>query len=284
MNLKYKKFDFNKNDITLFFLFLMYYFLFYLFVNNTYKYIIVTGNILIIYFLYRVVIVYFLKKKFTKITFNLNSIEIKGIFLKKIIKYENIENITVRKNYLGSRDIIINFDDTLNIYRYFCNYICDVSIRKNHKNSYIICDLKNFHKIEKIILKKIYKYKKINRNEVEILYIKYSLIEIQFSILGILFMNMCIISLIFPLLKIYLLIYLIFINIKIFKKKYNIKKYNSGIIKIHDNNRKSVYIFNNYNISESEIRIDYGLKINFNYYYLSSDILPIKYKRYTKYH
>lgn len=282
MNLKYKKFDFNKNDITLFFLFFMYYFIFYLFVNNTYKYIIVTGNILIIYFLYRVVIVYFLKKKFIKITFNLDSIEIKGIFLKKIIKYENIENITVRKNYLGSGDIIINFDDTLNIYRYFCNYICDVSIRKNHKNSYIICDLKNFHKIEKIILKKIYKYKKINRNEVEILYIKYSLIEIQFSILGILFMNMCIISLIFPLLKMYLLIYLIFINIKIFKKKYNIKKYNSGIIKIHDNNRKSVYIFDNYNISESEIRIDYGLKINFNYYYLSSDILPIKYKRYTK--
>ncbi len=160
MNLKYKKFDFNKNDITLFLLFLMYYFIFYLFVNNIYKYTIVIGNILIIYFLYRIVIVYFLKKKFTKITFKLNSIEIKGIFLKKIIKYENIENITVRKNYLGSGDIIINFDDTLNIYRYFCNYICDVSIRKNHKNSYIICDLKNFHKIEKIILEKIYKYKK----------------------------------------------------------------------------------------------------------------------------
>ena len=95
-------------------------------------------------------------------------------------------------------------------------------------------------------------------------------------------MNMYIISLIFPLLKIYLLIYLIFISIKFFKKKYNIKKSNSGIIKIHDNNRKSVYIFDNYNISESEIRIDYGLNINFNYYYLSSDILPIKYKRYTK--
>lgn len=277
MNLKYSKFDFNKNDISLFFIFFIYYFIFYFFIDDTHKYIIVIVIILTVYLLYRIIIIYFLKK-FTRIAFKSSSIEIKNIFLKKTIEYKDIKNITIRKNYLGSKDIIINFDDTINIYRYFCNYVVDISIRKKHKNSYIICDLKNSKEIEKIMLEKICDYKTSCTNVIfQILYIKHSLLESQFAILGILFINICIISLIFSFLKPFLIIYLIFINVKFFKTKYYLKKPNNKIMKISDS-RKLIYLFDDYDITETEVRIDYGLKINFNYYYLSSDILPIKYK------
>ena len=36
----------------------------------------------------------------------------------------------------------LNFDSSMNIYKYFCNLIMDVSIESNHKKSYIFCDIK----------------------------------------------------------------------------------------------------------------------------------------------
>ena len=60
-----------------------------------------------------------------------------------------------RKNILGSYDILLNFDSSINIYKYFCNLIIDVSIESNHKKSYIFCDIKNKDEILECLLEKI---------------------------------------------------------------------------------------------------------------------------------
>ncbi len=111
------------------------------------------------------------------------------------------------------------------------------------------------------------------------IYIRYSLFDsfaytliVIFSILYILNLSLSNI-----LLK-YLVYYLIFINIKFFKKKFYMNKINCSIIKISDKKNRC-YVFEGYNETEKEIKINYGLKINFNYYYLSFYMFPIKYKK-----
>lgn len=205
-----------------------------------------------------------------------DKIKIKSFFYKKDILYSNIKNLVIRKNYLGSYDIIINFNDSKNMFKYLSNYIFNISIRKNDGYSFIICDVKNICEIENYILKKMNCYELKKKTYI---YIRYSLFDsfaytliVIFSILYILNLSLSNI-----LLK-YLVYYLIFINIKFFKNKFYMNKINCSIIKISDKKNRC-YVFEGYNETEKEIKINYGLKINFNYYYLSFYMFPIKYKK-----
>ena len=88
------------------------------------------------YFVYRFLLVMIIKSKM-KFDFSDYKVKIKGLFFEKTIAYNDIKTLTVRKNILGSYDILLNFDSSMNIYKYFCNLIIDVSIESNHKKSYI---------------------------------------------------------------------------------------------------------------------------------------------------
>ena len=130
------------------------------------------------YFVYRFLLVMIIKNKM-KFDFSDYEVKIKGLFFEKTIAYNDIKTLTVRKNILGSYDILLNFDSSINIYKYFCNLIIDVSIESNHKKSYIFCDIKNKDEILEYLLEKIGYPKKEIREKVngEKLYVKYSIFE-----------------------------------------------------------------------------------------------------------
>ena len=130
------------------------------------------------YFIYRFLLVMIIKNKM-KFDFSDYEMKIKGLFFEKTIAYNDIKTLTVRKNILGSYDILLNFDSSMNIYKYFCNLIIDVSIESNHKKSYIFCDIKNKDEILECLLEKIGYPKKEIREKVngEKLYVKYSIFE-----------------------------------------------------------------------------------------------------------
>ena len=215
-------------------------------------------------------------KNKTEIHLNNRGINIQSKFIKKEISYGDIKILLFRKNFLGSYDIVINIDDSINLYRYFCNYFFDASIRKNHKKSYIICDVKNFKEIRRLLLKKINTKTSLLKKQ-ESLYIRYSLIENQMMILGYIFLLVFILSVAIKDMRIFLLIYFIFISIKFFKKVYTIEEFDGKIIRIY-NDKKEMYVFESYKNMENKIIIDYGLKIKYNYYYLTNNLLPSRYK------
>ena len=179
MKIKYSKFEINTWDIFSLILFLGHllggiYILF----NEKEKAGIFFLAIGISYFVYRFLLVMILKNK-TKINFSDYGLKIKGLFFEKTIAYNDIKTLTVRKNILGSYDILLNFDSSINIYKYFCNLIMDVSIESNNKKSYIFCDIKNKDEILEFLLEKIgYPKKEIReKEEEEKLYVKYSIFE-----------------------------------------------------------------------------------------------------------
>ena len=179
MKIKYSKFEINTWDIFFLILFLGHllggiYILF----NEKEKAGIFFLAIGISYFIYRFLLVMIIKSKM-KFDFSDYEVKIKGLFFEKTIAYNDIKTLTVRKNILGSYDIFLNFDSSMNIYKYFCNLIIDVSIESNHKKSYIFCDIKNKDEILEYLLEKIGYPKKEIREKVngEKLYVKYSVFE-----------------------------------------------------------------------------------------------------------
>ena len=155
MKIKYSKFEINRWDIFFLVIYLSHLLggIDILF-NKKEKVGIIFFVIGISYFVYRFLLVIIIKSKM-KFDFSDYEVKIKGLFFEKTIEYSDIKTLTVRKNILGSYDIFLNFDSSMNIYKYFCNLIKDVSIESNHKKSYIFCDIKNKDEILECLLEKI---------------------------------------------------------------------------------------------------------------------------------
>ena len=119
MKIKFKLFDFNKNDMTMIFIVCIYVMIYSLFVEkNDFRFLIYSTSIFLIL---RFFLIAYLKKKI-KILILEDKIKIKSFFYKKDILYSNIKNLV---------------------------------IRKNDGYSFIICDVKNICEIENYILKKM---------------------------------------------------------------------------------------------------------------------------------
>ena len=130
------------------------------------------------YLVYRFLLVMIIKSKM-KFDFSDYEVKIKGLFFEKTIEYSDIKKLIVRKNILGSYDILLNFDSTISVYKYLCNLVTDVSIENNHEKSYVFCDIKNKDEILEYLLEKIGYPKKEIREKVngKKLYVKYSIFE-----------------------------------------------------------------------------------------------------------
>jgi len=121
MEIKYSKFEINMWDI--FFLVICLSHLLGgidILFNKKEKVGIIFLVIGISYFVYRFLLVMIIKNKM-KFDFSDYKVKIKGLFFEKIIEYSDIKKLIVRKNMLGSYDILLNFDSSINIYKYFCN-------------------------------------------------------------------------------------------------------------------------------------------------------------------
>ena len=244
------------------------------------------------YFVYRFLLVMIIKNKM-KFDFSDYEIKIKGLFFEKTIAYNDIKTLTVRKNILGSYDIFLNFDSSMNIYKYFCNLIMDVSIENNHKKSYIFCDIKNKDEILECLLEKIgYPKKEIReKEEGEKLYVKYSIFEKHFMMCFAVFNLMTIFSvgvaweylnLMIKLFTIILLL-LVMTMIKFFRKDYIMKRYSNYSISIFEK-KKGIYIMDDFFETDEKVVINYRnyfYKVN-NRYCFQNSIMPRDYKKYNK--
>ena len=235
MKIKYSKFQINMWDIFFLILFLGHllggiYILF----NEKEKAGIFFLVIGISYFVYRFLLVMIIKSKM-KFYFSDYEVKIKGLFFEKTIEYSDIKKLIVRKNILGSYDILLNFDSTISVYKYLCNLITDVSIENNHEKSYIFCDIKNKDEILEYLLEKIGYPKKEIREKVngEKLYVKYSIFEKHYMICFAVFSLMIIFSvgiawgylnLMIKLFTIIILLLLVITVIRFFKKDYVMKR------------------------------------------------------------
>ena len=293
MQIKYSKFEINTWDIFSLILFLGHllggiYILF----NEKEKAGIFFLAIGISYFVYRFFLVMIIKNK-TKINFSDYGVKIKGLFFEKMIAYNDIKTLTVRKNILGSYDIFLNFDSSMNIYKYFCNLIIDVSIENNHKKSYIFCDIKNKDKILEYLLEKIGYPKKEIREKVngEKLYVKYSIFEKHYMMCFAVFSLMIIFSvgiawgylnLIIKLFTVIILLLIITV-IRFFKKDYVMKRYNNYSISISEK-KKEIYIMDDFSETDKKVIIKYKNtnfnSVKFNFYYFQNDVMPKNYKKY----
>lgn len=293
MQIKYSKFEINMWDIFSLILFLGHllggiYILF----NEKEKAGIFFLAIGISYFVYRFFLVMIIKNK-TKINFSDYGVKIKGLFFEKMIAYNDIKTLTVRKNILGSYDIFLNFDSSMNIYKYFCNLIIDVSIENNHKKSYIFCDIKNKDEILEYLLEKIgYPKKEIReKKEEEKLYVKYSIFEKHYMMCFAVFSLMIIFSvgiacgylnLIIKLFTVIILLLIITV-IRFFKKDYVMKRYNNYSISISEK-KKEIYIIDDFSETDKKVIINYKNtnfnSVKFNFYYFQNNVMPKNYKKY----
>ena len=293
MEIKYSKFEINMWDI--FFLIL---FLGHLLggidilLNEKEKAGIFFLAIGISYFIYRFLLVMIIKSKM-KFDFSDYEVKIKGLFFEKIIEYSDIKKLIVRKNMLGSYDILLNFDSSINIYKYFCNLIIDVSIESNHKKSYIFCDIKNKDEILEYLLEKIGYPKKGIREKMngEKLYVKYSIFEkyhmmcfAVFSIMAIFSVGIAwgYLELMIELFVIIILL-LVMTMIKFFRKDYIIKRYSNYSISISEK-KKEIYIMDDFFETDEKVVINYRnyfYKVN-NRYCFQNSIMPRDYKKYNK--
>ena len=293
MKIKYSKFEINTWDIFSLILFLGHllggiYILF----NEKEKAGIFFLAIGISYFVYRFLLVMILKNKM-KFDFSDYEVKIKGLFFEKTIAYNDIKTLTVRKNILGSYDILLNFDSSINIYKYFCNLIIDVSIESNHKKSYIFCDIKNKDEILEYLLEKIGYPKKEIREKVngEKLYVKYSIFEkyhmmcfAVFSIMAIFSVGIAwgYLELMIELFVIIILL-LVMTMIKFFRKDYIIKRYSNYSISISEK-KKEIYIMDDFSETDKKVIINYKNtnfnSVKFNFYYFQNDVMPKNYKKY----
>ena len=291
MKIKYSKFEINTWDIFFLILFLGHllggiYILF----NEKEKAGIFFLAIGISYFIYRFLLVMIIKNKM-KFDFSDYEVKIKGLFFEKTIAYNDIKTLTVRKNILGSYDIFLNFDSSMNIYKYFCNLIMDVSIESNHKKSYIFCDIKNKDEILEYLLEKIGYPKKEIREKVngEKLYVKYSIFEKHYMMCFAVFSLMIIFSvgiawgylnLMIKLFTIIILLLLVITVIRFFKKDYVMKRYNNYSISISEK-KKEIYIVDSFLETDEKVVINYeNYFYKRNYYYFQNNVMPKNYKKY----
>ena len=293
MKIKYSKFEINMWDI--FFLIL---FLGHLLggidilLNEKEKAGIFFLAIGISYFIYRFLLVMIIKSKM-KFDFSDYKVKIKGLFFEKIIEYSDIKKLIVRKNMLGSYDILLNFDSSINIYKYFCNLIIDVSIESNHKKSYIFCDIKNKDEILEYLLEKIGYPKKEIREKVngEKLYVKYSIFErfhmlccSIFSIVSIFSVGVAWgdLELMIELFVIIILL-LVMTMIKFFRKDYIMKRYSNYSISIFEK-KKGIYIMDDFFETDKKVIVNYENtnfnSVKFNFYYFQNNVMPKNYKKY----
>ena len=289
MKIKYSKFEINMWDIFFLILFLGHllggiYILF----NEKEKAGIFFLVIGISYFIYRFLLVMIVKNKM-KFDFSDYEVKIKGLFFEKTIAYNDIKTLTVRKNILGSYDIFLNFDSSMNIYKYFCNLIMDVSIESNHKKSYIFCDIKNKDEILEYLLEKIGYPKKEIREKVngEKLYVKYSIFEKYYMMCFAVFFIIVIFSVgiaweyLDLMIKLFTIILLLLVMtvIRFFKKDYIMKRYNNYSISISEK-KKEIYIMDDFFETDEKVVINYeNYFYERDYYYFQNNVMPKNYKK-----
>ena len=243
------------------------------------------------YFIYRFLLVMIIKNKM-KFDFSDYEVKIKGLFFEKTIAYNDIKTLTVRKNILGSYDILLNFDSSMNIYKYFCNLIIDVSIESNHKKSYIFCDIKNKDEILECLLEKIgYPKKEIReKEEEEKLYVKYSIFEKYYMMCFAAFFIIVIFSVgiaweyLDLMIKLFTIILLLVMTvIRFFKKDYIMKRYNNYSISISEK-KKEIYIMDDFFETDKKVIVNYENtnfnNVKFNFYYFQNSVMPKNYKKY----
>lgn len=293
MKIKYSKFEINTWDIFFLILFLGHllggiYILF----NEKEKAGIFFLAIGISYFVYRFLLVMIIKSKM-KFDFSDYEVKIKGLFFEKTIAYNDIKTLTVRKNILGSYDILLNFDSSINIYKYFCDLIIDVSIESNHKKSYIFCDIKNKDGILEYLLEKIGYPKKEIREKVNVekLYVKYSIFEKYYMMCFAIFSLMIIFSVgiawgyLELMIELFVIIILLLVMtmIKFFRKDYIMKRYNNYSISISEK-KKEIYIMDDFFETDKKVIINYENtnfnSVKFNFYYVQNNVMPKNYKKY----
>ena len=228
-----------------------------------------------------------------KFDFSDYEVKIKGLFFEKMIAYNDIKTLTVRKNILGSYDILLNFDSSMNIYKYFCNLIMDVSIESNHKKSYIFCDIKNKDEILECLLEKIGYPKKEIREKVngEKLYVRYSIFEKHYMMCFAVFCIIVIFSVgiawgyLELMIELFIIIILLLVMtmIKFFRKDYIMKRYSNCSISISEK-RKEIYIMDDFFETDKKVIINYENtnfnSVKFNFYYFQNDVMPKNYKKY----
>lgn len=241
------------------------------------------------YFVYRFLLVMIVKNKM-KFDFSDYKVRIKGLFFEKTIVYDDIKTLTVRKNILGSYDILLNFDSTISVYKYLCNLVTDVSIENNHEKSYVFCDIKNKDEILEYLLEKIGYPKKEIREKVngEKLYVKYSIFErfhmlccSIFSIVSIFSVGVAWgdLELMIELFVIIILL-LVMTMIKFFRKDYIMKRYSNYSISIFER-KKGIYIVDSFLETDEKVVINYeNYFYKRNYYYFQNNIMPKNYKKY----
>ena len=231
-------------------------------------------------------------KNKTKINFSDYGVKIKGLFFEKTIVYNDIKTLTVRKNILGSYDILLNFDSSINIYKYFCNLIIDVSIESNHKKSYIFCDIKNKDEILEYLLEKIGYPKKEIREKMngEKLYVKYSIFEKYYMMCFAAFFIIVIFSVgiaweyLDLMIKLFTIILLLVMTvIRFFKKDYVMKRYNKYRISMSEK-KKEIYIMDDFFETDKKVIVNYENtnfnNVKFNFYYFQNSVMPKNYKKY----
>ena len=285
MKIKYSKFEINMWDI------------FFLVINLSH----LLGGIDILfnkkekvgisYFVCRFLLVMIIKSK-TKFDFSDYEVKIKGLFFEKTIAYNDIKTLIVRKNILGSYDILLNFDSSINIYKYFCNLIMDVSIENNHEKSYVFCDIKNKDEILEYLLEKIGYPKKEIREKVngKKLYVKYSIFErfhmlccSIFSIVSIFSVGVAWgdLELMIELFVIIILL-LVMTMIKFFRKDYIMKRYSNYSVSISEK-KKEIYIMDDFFETDKKVTVNYENtnfnSVKFNFYYFQNNVMPKNYKK-----
>mgnify|MGYP000259165535 CR=1 FL=1 len=293
MEIKYSKFEINMWDIFFLVIYLSHLLggIDILF-NKKEKVGIIFLVIGISYFVYRFLLVMIIKNKM-KFDFSDYEVKIKGLFFEKTIAYNDIKTLTVRKNILGSYDIFLNFDSSMNIYKYFCNLIIDVSIESNHKKSYIFCDIKNKDEILEYLLEKIGYPKKEIREKVngEKLYVKYSIFEKHYMMCFAVFCIIVIFSVgiawgyLELMIELFVIIILLLVMtmIKFFRKDYIMKRYSNYSISISEK-KKEIYIMDDFFETDEKVVINYRnyfYKVN-NRYCFQNSIMPRDYKKYNK--
>ena len=293
MKIKYSKFEINRWDIFFLVIYLSHLLggIDILF-NKKEKVGIIFLVIGISYFVYRFLLVMIIKNKM-KFDFSDYEVKIKGLFFEKTIAYSDIKKLIVRKNILGSYDILLNFDSTISVYKYLCNLITDVSVENNHEKSYVFCDIKNKDEILEYLLEKIGYPKKEIREKVngEKLYVRYSIFErfhmlccSIFSIVSIFSVGIAwgYLELMIELFVIIILL-LVMTMIKFFRKDYIMKRYSNYSISIFEK-KKGIYIVDSFLETDKKVIINYENtnfnSVKFNFYYFQNNVMPKNYKKY----
>ena len=290
MEMKYSKFEINMWDIFFLVIYLSHLLggIDILF-NKKEKVGIIFLVIGISYFVYRFLLVMIIKSKM-KFDFFDYEVKIKGLFFEKTIEYSDIKKLIVRKNILGSYDILLNFDSTISVYKYLCNLITDVSVENNHEKSYVFCDIKNKDEILEYLLEKIGYPKKEIREKVNVekLYVKYSIFErfhmlccSIFSVVSIFSVGIAWgdLELMIELFVIIILL-LVMIMIKFFRKDYIMKRYSNYSISIFER-KKGIYIVDSFLETDEKVVINYeNYFYKRDYYYFQNNVMPKNYKKY----